>query len=57
MRLKRFGLCFALVAWLTCLYNGREDRVVLWSLIGAAIMVSCLAVAYRSGDFHQPLNY
>jgi hypothetical protein len=57
MRLSWFGLCFARGAWLTCLYNARNDRVVLWSLIGGAIMVSCLAAAYRSGDFHPPLNY
>lgn len=51
------GLGFTLLAWLACLYNARQDRLVLWSLIGGAIMVSCLAVAYQSGDLHPPLNY
>jgi hypothetical protein len=57
MRLNWFGLGFSLLAWLACLYNARQDRLVLWSLIGGAIMVSCLAVAYQSGDLHPPLNY
>jgi len=57
MRLDWFGLGFTLLAWLACLYNARQDRLRLWSLIGGAIMVSCLAVAYQSSDLHPPLNY
>jgi len=56
-RLNWFGLGFTLLAWLACLYNARQDRLVLWSLIGGAIMVSCPAVAYQAGDLHPPLNY
>ena len=57
MRLNWFGLGFTLLASLACLYNARQDRLVLWSLIGGAIMVRCLAVASESGDLHPPLNY
>lgn len=57
VHLNGFGVCFALVVWLIGLYKGRGDRVIVCSMIGMAILVSCVALACSDGDFHPPLNY